>query len=66
MQYSALKADIKSTSFYHNTFFTMEPQKNDFKDLNNGFYVTFYGLFESRRDFDQGEALIAVIANQEL
>ena len=32
----------KKTSFYHKSVFTTEPQKNDFKGLNSGFYVTFY------------------------
>ena len=41
----------------------MEAQKNDFKDLNSGIYVTFYIEQESWRDFDPGEAMIAVIAN---
>ena len=41
-QYSALKTHIKNTLFYHKTFFTTEPEKNDFKDLNGGFYVTFH------------------------
>ena len=54
----------QKTSFYHKTFFTTEAQKNDFEDLNSGIYITFYREQESWRDFDPGEALIAVIANQ--
>ena len=63
-QYIALKIHIKKTSFCHKSFSTTEPQKNDFKDLNSGIYVTFYIEQESGRDFDPGEALIAIIANQ--
>ena len=63
-QYYGVKKYIKKTSFFHKTFFTTGPQKNPFLDLNSEFYVTFYGLLESGRDFDRGEALIAVIAKQ--
>ena len=63
-QYHGVKKYIKKTSFFRNTFFTTGLQTNPFLDLNSGFCVTFYGLLESGRDFDRGEALIAVIANQ--
>ena len=46
-QYIAFKMHIKKTSFYHKTFFTTEPQKKDFEDLNSGIYITFYTEQES-------------------
>ena len=54
----------KKNRFCHDTFFATGLPKKTFYDLNSGFYVTFYGLSESGRDFNRGEALIAVIANQ--
>ena len=61
-QYYGVKKYIKKRRFFIRLFLPQGPQKNPFLDLNRGFYVTFYGLLESGRDFDRGEALIAVIA----
>ena len=37
----------RALQFCHKIFFATRHQMNDLKGTNNGFYVTFYGYFES-------------------
>lgn len=62
--FGALKtAPTKNNYLITRLFSPRGPRRKPFWDLNSGFCVTCYGLLESGRDFDRGEALIAVIAD---
>lgn len=62
-QFKLLKPKVAptKTSLFRKS--CLPPRRNNFEDLNSGFYITFYGDFEFLWKFVWGEALIALLAS---